>query len=156
LLQIDQQSFLSQHETALDNVQREYPQYPRELIESVVFEEFRRVECERAKSDLFYLAKEILGYSDLTESIHRPLCDLVASVNPLIIALRERANAPLVPAHVREHERNLREWQSRQTTSGTSGNYLKYTEANQSGLDANAAESAAKSESGGTQGGGDG
>ena len=38
-------------------------------------------------SNLYYLASDVLGYSELTESIHRPLCQLVESVNPLIIQL---------------------------------------------------------------------
>src|SRR3990167_11430360 len=81
---------LARHELALDAVAKEFPSYPRELIESVLFEEFKRVERERCTTDLFYLAHDILGYSDLTESIHRPLCELVQSVNPLIIEQRER------------------------------------------------------------------
>src|SRR3990167_3902800 len=81
---------LARHELALDAVAKEFPSYPRELIESVLFEEFKRVERERCTTDLFYLAHDILGYSDLTESIHRPLCQLVESVNPLIIAQRDK------------------------------------------------------------------
>lgn len=95
------------------------------------------LERERAKSDLFYLAHDILGYSDLTESIHRPLCDLVQSVNPLIIHLRDRAAAPPTPGGrvprydaKAEHARNVAEWEARQggavksdgdSTSGTGG-----------------------------------
>lgn len=36
-------------------------------------------------NDLFYLTKYILGYEGMTESFHRPLCELVSGVNPLII-----------------------------------------------------------------------
>lgn len=49
-----------------------------------------QIERERCKTDLFYLAHDILGYSDLTESIHRPLCQLVSSVNPLMVELAKR------------------------------------------------------------------
>jgi phage terminase large subunit-like protein len=48
------------------------------------------IERERCKDDLFYLAHDILGYSDLTESIHRPLCELVSSINPLMVELSIR------------------------------------------------------------------
>jgi predicted phage terminase large subunit-like protein len=30
----------------------------------------------RARTDLFWLAKEVLGYKDLNERVHRPICDL--------------------------------------------------------------------------------
>ena len=32
---------------------------------------------ERAKEDLFFLAKEILGYDELTETYHRPICSAI-------------------------------------------------------------------------------
>jgi len=35
------------------------------------------IEAERAlgKSSLYYLAKEILGYKDISENFHKPICD---------------------------------------------------------------------------------
>lgn len=50
-----------------------------------------QLERERCKADLFYLATQILNYSDLTESVHKPLCELVQSVNPLVMALASGA-----------------------------------------------------------------
>jgi len=38
----------------------------------------------RAMTDLYYLAKHILGYEQLTDRFHRPLCGLVSAVNPQI------------------------------------------------------------------------
>ena len=108
---------LARHELALDATAKEFPSYPRELIESVLFEEFKRVERERCTTDLFYLAHDILGYSDLTESIHRPLCQLVESVNPLIIAQRERALKVVTTSATHatttateQHVDNMAEW----------------------------------------------
>ncbi len=43
-------------------------------------------ERTRCMTDLYYLAKEVLGYSDMGE-IHKPVCEIVQSVNPLIIYL---------------------------------------------------------------------
>lgn len=36
----------------------------------------------RCKTDLFYLAKEILGYSKMTEATHQELCDYTTSILP--------------------------------------------------------------------------
>ncbi len=78
---------LEQHEQAIDELAKQYPSYSRELIESSIFQSFKDEERNKCLSNLFYLAHDILGYSELTESIHRPLCDVVSSVNPLIIQI---------------------------------------------------------------------
>lgn len=57
---------------------------------SWLLDEYERARC---KSDLFYLARHVLDYADLTEAIHRPLCQMVASVNPLIEQIRDRQSA---------------------------------------------------------------
>lgn len=67
----------------------------------------------RCLNDLFYLAHDILGYNDLTLTIHQPLCDLVSSVNPLIMAQRARMNAPKVPRHMTEHAHNVSDWNNK-------------------------------------------
>lgn len=94
---IEPQSLLNQHEAAIDAVAKEYPAYSRAVIESAIFDQILEVDRVRCRTDLFFLAHDVLGYSDLTESIHRPLCQLVESVNPLIISLRDRLNAPPTP-----------------------------------------------------------
>lgn len=80
------------------------------------------IERERCMNDLFYLAHDVLGYTDLTESIHRPLCQLVESVNPLIIQLSKRlqTSSPQSTSHLRpvdtsvqlmeKHADNMAEW----------------------------------------------
>jgi len=76
------------------------------------------LERERCKSDLFYLAHDILGYSDLTESIHRPLCQLVESINLLIIELRDKAlkvttvitASAVTTSTIETHADNLASW----------------------------------------------
>jgi hypothetical protein len=50
------------------------------------------IERERCKSDLFYLANSILNYHDIDNDIHRALCLLTQSVNPLIERLASRAS----------------------------------------------------------------
>lgn len=85
---------------------------------------------ERCKTDLYFLAKDILGYNDLTET-HRALCDLVQSVNPLIIQLRERESAPKPTSADKlnaEHARNVAEWEAKTSSnSSTSSNYSNST-----------------------------
>lgn len=68
--------------------------------------EFKRELCKR---DLFYLTTEVLGYKQLSESLHRPLCMVVQAVNPIIEAKPEAKartkfpfNLALIPAHMRE------------------------------------------------------
>lgn len=39
--------------------------------------------AERAKRDLFFLAKEVLGYSDMEESVHGPVCRFWVQKDPL-------------------------------------------------------------------------
>lgn len=51
------------------------------------------LERQRCMDDLFFLAHDVLGYTDLTESIHRPLCSVVQSVNPLIVGLSQRVGS---------------------------------------------------------------
>jgi len=46
------------------------------------------------KTDLFFLAKYILGYKEMNDKIHKPLCDIVQSVNPIIEALRDKKPLP--------------------------------------------------------------
>lgn len=38
---------------------------------------------ERGKRDLFFLAKKILGYKDLEEAVHRPVCNFFVQKDPL-------------------------------------------------------------------------
>lgn len=78
---------ISQHDIAIDKLAKQYPDYPRDLIESSIFEAFKDQERDKCRTDLFYLAYEVLNYKDLTESMHRPLCSVIESVNPLIIEL---------------------------------------------------------------------
>src|SRR3990167_1864948 len=42
-----------------------------------------QLERERCMSDLFYLTRDVLGYTDLSPA-HVMLCSIVSSVNPLI------------------------------------------------------------------------
>ena len=73
-----------------------------------------KIESERCKSDLFYLARNVLGYHDLTESIHHPLCRLVESVNPLIAALASKEFVKTPSGSVdASHARNVAEWNAK-------------------------------------------
>lgn len=36
-------------------------------------------------TDLFFLAREVLGYTELDDQIHKPLCDIVQSINHIVI-----------------------------------------------------------------------
>lgn len=46
---------------------------------------FRSVLRYRCLTDLYYLAKHVLDYSDLTDRLQKPLCDVIQSVNSHII-----------------------------------------------------------------------
>ena len=43
--------------------------------------------------NLYFLTKTILGYDQLTESIHKPFCDLIQSVNPYVSRLSIRESS---------------------------------------------------------------
>lgn len=69
---------------------------------SWLLDEYERELCCK---DLFYLAREVLGYKDLTESVHRPLCELVQSVNPLVLSCAARSIDPNAVRKLEEKER---------------------------------------------------
>lgn len=66
--------------------------------------ELQRAKC---KTDLYYLAKEVLGYSDMNDTIHRPLCSIVQSVNPVIEALRDKK---VIPSSLQANLGSLGPW----------------------------------------------
>ena len=69
-------------------------------------EAVRVVQAERCKVDLFYLATEVLGYKDL-EDLHRPLCRVIESVNPIIRSQSNHGNAPQRLLEARSEAINL-------------------------------------------------
>lgn len=58
------------------------------LRDEDILENVRTLQREECKHNLWFLAKEVLGYRELGE-IHKPLCALVESVNPLVFGLRD-------------------------------------------------------------------
>lgn len=62
---------------------------PRSLesfSDSELSEAVYEVRRQAARTNLFYLTREVLGYKELTESVHLPLCAIVQSINPLVLA----------------------------------------------------------------------
>lgn len=57
--------------------------------EEVLNEATRQAMRAACKANLFYLTKYILGYSDLNERIHKPLCEVIEAVNPFITKMSE-------------------------------------------------------------------
>lgn len=83
-------------------------QTPEDLVDRVKYlsddqlrEAVRFVQAERCKIDLFYLATEVLGYKDL-EDVHRPLCEVIQSINPIVLAQAKHGSDPDSLARARQ------------------------------------------------------
>ena len=103
--------------SALPKNSEELDQYLLELPDRELIGLVNVAEAERCKTDLHYLATEILGYKDLG-AIHRPLCALVQSANARLAPIFSSINTPkkIIRYDVEaEHARNLAEWETKQT-----------------------------------------
>lgn len=78
--------------------------------------EFKRELCKR---DLFYLTTEVLGYKQLSNNLHRPLCMVVESINPIIAAPPEKKSAARFPFNLPLIPRNMRDFYYLDSSSKT-------------------------------------